>query len=110
MANITVSANVDTMLQSANNAAIRSNIGATTLTDLEGSDINFSGAIECSNELSVSGDLTTTGDVNFSGSSKFRLPNVATSGVSSPQNGMMIYDTSDDTPKVYVDGGWYDMI
>ena len=60
MANITVSSDVDTMLQSADNAAIRSNIGALGSS----SPVNISGNAVVSETLQV-GNVATSGTGNI---------------------------------------------
>tara|TARA_R100000278_G_scaffold17602_3_gene17654 strand:- start:1384 stop:1992 length:609 start_codon:yes stop_codon:yes gene_type:complete len=80
MANITVSSDVDTMLQSANNAGIRSNIGAIRLTDVESNDLTLYGTLEVENELIINGDFSTSGgttaefngQVNFESTTNFQ--------------------------------------
>ncbi len=67
MANITVSANVDTMLQSANNAAIISNIGATTLSEIEATARTFQDEVTCQDNLIVEGSCEFQGDAEFQG-------------------------------------------
>jgi hypothetical protein len=65
MANVTVSSAVDTMLQSANNAAIRSNIGAGTsnlsTTDIENTQFLFN------EEQEFDSNVTFNDDVQFQG-------------------------------------------
>ena len=65
MANVTVSSAVDTMLQSANNAAIRSNIGAGTsnlsTTDIENTQFLFN------DEQEFDSNVTFNSDVQFQG-------------------------------------------
>ena len=155
MANITVSTAVDTMMQSATNSAIRSNIGAIAATDLENlaitfgdeitfddeatfnssatfeaevafnDSVEFQGSTEYQDEALFSGDFIVEADAEFSGGVAFggglvdiqnglyfssggtlKVPTIAASSVSSPANGMIIYDTGDDTFKGYADGAW----
>lgn len=68
MANITVSSDVDSMLQSANNAAIRSNIG-------------------------LSNDPTFTGQVNATASVK--APKVVTNEIQTEAGGVINYDSKE---------------
>lgn len=72
MANITVSSDVDTMLQSADNAAIRSNIGAAASNNAEiGGTLTVNGKIESESGSVVASGCTftsgTIGNVTFGG-------------------------------------------
>lgn len=174
MANVTVSSAVDTMLRSANNSAIRSNIQALSQGEIENEDFVFNGSIEfdgdcivnstleCSeieaggdctfsesvtfegsveaedetilngfssqNDSSVSGDLTVTGaisiedDSNFTmgGSGNFSMQGgkiqgasvlnlSGTSQPSSPQNGMIFYNSSTNKFQGYANGAFVDL-
>jgi hypothetical protein len=80
MANVTVSSAVDTMLQSANNAAIRSNIGAipadfsgTFTGDVEfDGEVIFNGQIDASNASSFEVDeFTVNGTAEFQDTVEF---------------------------------------
>lgn len=65
MANVTVSSAVDTMLQSANNAAIRSNIGAGTsslsTTDIENTSFQFNPTQEFDSEVTFNDQVQFQG-------------------------------------------------
>ena len=71
MSNITVSSAVDTMLQSANNSAIRSNIGAISTNDLANMSITFGDEIVFDDQANFDGDALFSGDVNFQSSATF---------------------------------------
>lgn len=65
MANVTVSSDVDTMLQSANNAAIRSNIGAGTSSlstdEIENTEFTFNETQEFDNEVTFNDQVQFQG-------------------------------------------------
>ena len=86
MSNITVSSAVDTMLQSANNSAIRSNIGALSSDDLENISITFGDEINFDDQANFNGgvdfqdDITIEGDVDASNAGSFEVNEVTVNG------------------------------
>ena len=55
--------------------------------------------------VSVTGSTNLDGDPN--GNSYFKMPTVNTTGsIAVPSNGMMVYDNTADTIRVYVNGAW----
>ena len=71
MANVTVSSDVDTMLQSANNAAIRSNIGATSVSQIESAPLTFNDEINFDSTVFFNDQTTFDSDSFFNGQAEF---------------------------------------
>lgn len=76
MANVTVSSAVDTMLQSANNAAIRSNIGAI--------DADFGGTF--TGDVQFDGEVIFNGQIDASNASSFEVDEFTVNGTAEFQD------------------------
>ena len=86
MANVTVSSAVDTMPQSANNSAIRSNIGALSSNDLENISITFGDEISFDDSAIFNGtadfqdEIIIEGDVDASNGGSFEVNEFTANG------------------------------
>ena len=157
MANVTVSSAVDTMLRSANNSAIRSNIQALSQGEIENEDFVFNESIEFDGQCIVNttleaADAVFADGVEFQGSTEFQddaqfqslvefdsdqgveftsggsiigVSNINTislnassfvkvspinpSSISSPSNGMIIYNSSNNKFQGRANGVWVDL-
>tara|TARA_Y100000114_G_scaffold125067_1_gene121001 strand:- start:182 stop:658 length:477 start_codon:yes stop_codon:yes gene_type:complete len=157
MANVTVSSAVDTMLRSANNSAIRSNIQAMSQGEIENEDFVFNESVEFDGQCIVNttleaNDAVFADGVEFQGSTEFQddaqfqslvefdsdqgveftsggsiigVSNINTislnassfvkvspinpSSISSPSNGMIIYNSSTNKFQGRANGVWVDL-
>lgn len=137
MANVTVSSAVDTMLQSANSAAIRSNIGAISQDDVENTEFTFTESQEFDNEVTFNDQvqfqglieadaadgIDFTGGGGISGAAGITCNNliassfIKVSGITTTarnaltaSNGMIIYNSTDNKFQAYENGGWANLI
>lgn len=137
MANVTVSSDVDTMLQSANSAAIRSNIGAISQDDVENTEFTFNETQEFDNEVTFNDqvqfqglieadsnqgiDFTGGGGINgaaaigcnnLTADSFIKVSGITTTARNAltASNGMIIYNSTDNKFQAYENGGWANLI